>query len=530
MAVVYGGIMNLYRAFATVGGFTMASRVLGFVRDILMAAALGTGPVADAFFVAFRFPNLFRRLFGEGAFNAAFVPLFAKRLEGDGAPAAARFAADAMAGLALILMIVSALFMIAMPWAMVLLAPGFVADPEKYDLAVDLTQIAFPYLFCMSIVALLSGVLNSMHRYWAAAAAPILLNIVLISALLIAIASGEANLPGAGYILAGAVTVAGFAQLAMLWFAVRHTGFRIPLARPRWTPEMKRLVQLGVPGVISGGITQINIVIGTVIASLHAGAVSYLYYADRLYQLPLGIVGIAIGVVLLPELARQLRAGRIDDAMATQNRSLEFALVLTIPAAMALAIAAEPIISVLFERGAFAADDTANTAWALRAFAIGLPAFVLIKVFQPVFFAREDTKTPMLLALVNLIANVILSLALFYAFKAAGWRPHVGIAAATSIAGWLNALLLWVVLVRGGDFRWDQRLTRNLVVVTAASVAMGLGIWAALPILGPHLLSTAPFIERIAGLAGLVLGGAAIFFTIVVAAGVLRLSMLRRSV
>ncbi len=521
--------MNLYRAFATVGGLTMASRILGFVRDILMAAALGTGLVADAFFVAFRFPNLFRRLFGEGAFNAAFVPLFAKRLEGDSEPAAARFAADTMSGLALILIMLSAIFIVAMPWAMVVLAPGFVADQDKYNLAVDLTRIAFPYLFCMSIVALLSGVLNSLHRYWAAAAAPILLNVVLISALLIAIAFGEANRPGAGYILAIAVTIAGFAQLAMLWAAVRKAGFQILLTRPRWTPEMKRLVQLGIPGLISGGITQINIVVGTVIASLQAGAVSYLYYADRLYQLPLGIVGITIGVVLLPELARQLRAGRIDEAMATQNRSLEFALVLTIPAAIALAIAAEPIISVLFERGAFQAADTANTAWALRAFAVGLPAFVLIKVFQPAFFAREDTKTPMLLALVNLIANVVLSLALFYAFKAAGWRPHVGIAAATSIAGWLNAVLLWALLARGGDFHWDARLTRNLVIVTAASLAMGLVIWAALPHLGPYLVGTASITARIAGLAALVLGGAVIFFAIVTATGVLRLSMLRRA-
>jgi putative peptidoglycan lipid II flippase len=315
----------------------------------------------------------------------------------------------------------------------------------------------------------------------------------------------------------------------MLWLAVRHAGFSIPLSRPRWTPEMKRLVGLGIPGLISGGITQINIVVGTVIASLQAGAVSYLYYADRLYQLPLGIVGIAIGVVLLPELARQLRAGRIEQAMDTQNRSLEFALVLTIPAAIALAVAAEPIISVLFERGAFSAGDTANTAWALRAFAIGLPAFVLIKVFQPAFFAREDTKTPMYLALVNMVANVVLSLVLFYAFKAAGWMPHVGIAAATSIAGWLNALLLWSMLARAGDFNWDARLTRNLVIVTAASLAMGVGLLAVMPYLKPYLAAASPIYGRVAGLAALVIGGAAVFFAIVTATGVLRLSMLRRA-
>lgn len=521
--------MNLYRAFATVGGLTMASRLLGFVRDILIAAALGTGVVADAFFVAFRFPNLFRRLFGEGAFNAAFVPLFAKRLEADGEAEAQAFAGEAMSGLTFVLLVFSAIAIVAMPWLMVGLAPGFIGDPAKYDLAVDLTQIAFPYLLCMSLVALLSGVLNSMHRYWVAAAAPILLNVVLIAALLIAIGLGHASAPEAGYILAIGVTIAGLAQLAMLWIAVRRTGLTIRFAWPTYSPAMRRLVELGIPGLISGGITQINIVVGTIIASLQAGAVSYLYYADRLYQLPLGIVGIAIGVVLLPELARQLRAGNRAEVMDVQNRSLEFGLVLTIPAAIALAVAAEPIISVLFQRAAFTGDDAYNTAWALRAFAVGLPAFVLIKIFQPAFFAREDTKTPMRLALVNLIANVALSLALFYAFQRAGWLPHVGIAIATSIAGWLNALLLWALLVRGGEFEWDARLRRNVPIVIAAALAMGGGLWLALPTLAPHLAVDAALWQRIAALAALVAAGGAIFFAIVTATGVLRLSMIRRA-
>ncbi|MFY0615703.1 MAG: murein biosynthesis integral membrane protein MurJ [Hyphomicrobiaceae bacterium] len=521
--------MNLYRAFATVGGLTMASRLLGFVRDILIAAALGTGFVADAFFVAFRFPNLFRRLFGEGAFNAAFVPLFAKRLESNGEEDACTFASEAMSGLALVLVVLSLLAVLTMPWLMVGLAPGFVDDPTKYALAVNLTQIAFPYLLCMSIVALLSGVLNSVHRYWAAAAAPILLNIVLISALLLAIVLGYANAPSAGYILAVGVAFAGLAQLAMLWIAVCRAGLSIRLRRPKYSPAMKRLVELGIPGLISGGITQINIVVGTVIASLQAGAVSYLYYADRLYQLPLGIVGIAIGVVLLPELSRQLRAGNRSAVMDSQNRSLEFALVLTIPAAIALAVAAEPIIAVLFQRAAFSAADTANTAWALRAFAVGLPAFVLIKVFQPAFFAREDTKTPMRLALVNMLVNVALSLVLFYAFKRAGWMPHVGIAMATSIAGWLNALLLWMTLARSNDFEWDVRLRRSVPIVIIASLAMGLALWYAMPYLSQYLAVDAPLWSRIVGLAALVLGGAVVFFSIVAATGVLRLSMIRRA-
>ena len=278
--------MKLYRAFATVGGLTMISRALGFARDILIAAALGTGFVADAFFVAFRFPNLFRRLFGEGAFNAAFVPLFAKRLEGEGDEVAANFASEALSGLTTVLLLFSALAMLAMPWLMIVLAPGFAATPDKFDLAVSLTQIAFPYLLCMSLVALLSGVLNTYNRFWAAAAAPILLNIALISAIMIAIALGYSGRPEAGYTLALGVFVAGFAQLAMLWWAVRRAGIRLSFGWPRYGEGMRRLVTLGIPGVISGGITQINIVVGTIIASLQAGAVSFLYYADRLYQLP----------------------------------------------------------------------------------------------------------------------------------------------------------------------------------------------------------------------------------------------------
>ncbi len=521
--------MRLYRAFATVGGLTLVSRLLGFGRDILMAAALGTGPVADAFFVAFRFPNLFRRLFGEGAFNAAFVPLFARRLEESDELEAARFASSALSGLTLVLIVLSMLLMIAMPWVMVALAPGFVDDPQKYNLAVDLTQITFPYLLCMSIVALLSGVLNSVHRYWAAAAAPVLLNIVLISALLVIITFGYASAPGAGYILAGGVTIAGLAQLAMLWIAIKRAGLNIRFTRPVWSSDMKRLVELGIPGLISGGITQINIVIGTIIASLQAGAVSFLYYADRLYQLPLGIVGIAIGVVLLPELARQLRSGHGALVLDTQNRALEFALVLTVPAAIALAVAAEPIISVLFQRAAFTASDTAATAAALRAFAIGLPAFVLIKVFQPAYFAREDTRTPMRFAFVNLVVNVVLSLGLFWAFKRAGYMPHIGIALATSIAGWLNAFLLWGGLARREDFVFDARLSRSLFFVLAASAAMGVGLWTALPHLDPHLAYGQPLWHRIAALGALVVGGALVFFAVVTATGVLKLSMLRRA-
>ncbi len=472
--------MKLYRAFATVGGLTMVSRVFGFIRDVMTAAVLGTGPVADAFFVAFRFPNLFRRLFAEGAFNSAFVPLFAKRLEGEDQSAARRFAEEALAGLLFVLLLLTAIAELAMPWLMYALAPGFSADPAKFDLAVLLTQITFPYLLCISLVALLSGILNSLGRFSMAAAAPILLNVVLIGALLVAAALGFNNSPGSGIVLAWGVAVAGLVQLAALWIAVRRAGLHLRFVRPVLSADMKRLITLGIPGVISGGVTQLNIAVGTIIASLQAGAISYLYYADRLYQLPLSIVGVAIGVVLLPDLARSLRAGDHRSVMDNQNRSIEFALLLTLPAAVALAVSAEPIIRVLFERGAFTASDTLSTAAALAAFAIGLPAFVLIKVLQPAYFAREDTRTPMRFAVWNMLLNVAGSVGLFFLFSALGLMPHVGIALATSLSGWVNAYLLWSELTTRGHFESDKRLKANTLAMIGASVAMGVLVWALL--------------------------------------------------
>jgi putative peptidoglycan lipid II flippase len=387
--------MRLYRSFATVGGLTLLSRVFGFLRDILIAATLGSGAVADAFFVAFRFPNLFRRLFAEGAFNAAFVPLFAKRLEGEGREAARAFAEEAMSGLVFIVLAITIVAELAMPVLMYGLAPGFIGTSEKFDLAVLLTRITMPYLLCMSLVALLSGVLNSFGKFVESSAVSIVLNLTMMAATLIAMALGLQNDPRAGVIQAWGVFVAGLLQLLLLVDGVRRNNIMPKLRWPRMTEGLRRLIQLGIPGVIAGGVTQINIVIGTVIASLQNGAVSYLYYADRIYELPLAIVGIAIGVVLLPSVARHLRAENHEAVMESQNRSLEFAMLLTVPAAVALAVVPGPIVAGLFERGAFTAADTPPTAYALGIFALGLPSFVMIKVFSPAYFAREDTKTPM---------------------------------------------------------------------------------------------------------------------------------------
>lgn len=519
--------MAMYKSFLTVGGLTLVSRMLGFARDILIAAVLGTGAVADAFFVAFRLPNLFRRLFAEGAFNSAFVPLFAKTLEGEGRPAAKRFAEDALAGLTYVLLLLSAVAMGGMPWLMMVLAPGYMQDPQKFDMSVLFGQIAFPYLICMSLMALYAGVLSSLGKYAAAAAAQIMLNVVLTLAIGLAYLMGLANSPEAGLVLSIAVTVAGVVQLGMIALDAARSGMVLGPRWPRLTADMKRLVALGVPALIAGGVTQINIVVGTAIASLQAGAVSYLYYADRLYQLPLGIVGIAIGVVLLSDVSRQLQAGNLAAVAESQNRGIEFAMLVTLPAAVALAVVPGPIIGVLFERGAFTPADTPPTAWALAAFAAGLPSFVLARVLSPVYFAREDTKTPMKFAIINMALNVALSLALFFAFKALGLMPHVGIAIATTVAGWVNALQLWLTLWRRGDFVADRQLARTLPLIVLSSILMGAVLWGVAGLLQPHLASGQPLLVRVAALGALVTAGLASYAIFVFGTGVYRVSDVR---
>ncbi len=486
--------MAQLRSFATVGGLTGVSRVLGFLRDILIAATLGTGPVADAFFVAFRLPNLFRRLFGEGAFNAAFVPLFARRLEQEGEAAAKRFAEQALSVLLSALLALTVLAMAFMPWVMLVLAPGFTEEPEKFDLAVELSRITFPYLLFMALTALLSGLLNALYRFAAAAAAPILLNLFFIAALLLIVPGAERP----GLVLAWTVAAAGCGQFLLLLAAAARAGMPLRLPRPRLNPAMRRLWGLMVPGLLSAGALQINIMVGTIIASLQAGAVSYLYYADRVYQLPLGLIGIAIGVVLLPELTRKLRGGAEAAAMTSLNRGLELALLLTLPATAALLVIPWPITVTLFERGVFDRAASDATAAALAAFALGLPAYVLVKVLQPAFFAREDTLRPFHISLAAVIANVALSLALFWQLG------HVGIALATSVAAWLQATLLAIVLRRRGQIEIDARNRRRLPRMLLASALMGAAVWgASLGLLGWFDGSAALQVAALAALVGL---------------------------
>jgi putative peptidoglycan lipid II flippase len=518
--------MKLYRAFATVGGLTMVSRVLGFMRDILIAALLGSGAVADAFFVAFRFPNLFRRLFGEGAFNSAFVPLFAKRLEGDGREAARAFAEEALAGLVFVLILLTAVAEIAMPFLMLGLAPGFNANPDKFDLAVLLTRITMPYLLCMSVVALLSGVLNSVGKFVESSAVSIVLNLTMMAATLAAIGMGLSNEPMAGVVQAWGVFAAGILQLVLLIDGARRNGLSLRLRRPRMTEGVRRLIALGIPGVVAGGVTQLNIAIGTVIASMQNGAVSHLYYADRIYELPLAIVGIAIGVVLLPDVSRHLRAGNHAAVMDSQNRSLEFSMMLTVPAAVALAVIPSPIVQTLFQRGAFTAADVAPTAYALAIFALGLPSFVLIKVLSPAYFAREDTRTPMRYAVISLTANTLGSIGLFFLFRSMGLMPHLGIAVATTLGGWLNAGLLYVTLIGRGHLALDARFASALRAILVSSLAMGAAIWLVSAYFA-DMFAAPGVLPRTAALGAVVGAGLAVYAIAILATGALELRQLR---
>ncbi|MFC3704224.1 murein biosynthesis integral membrane protein MurJ [Devosia honganensis] len=517
-----GGGMSLFRNFVSVGSLTLMSRVAGFVRDALMAAVLGTGPAADAFFAAFRFPNLFRRLFAEGAFNTAFVPMFSGALEQAGEAGAKLLAARIMSWLVAMLVLVTVLAEIFMPQIMLAFVPGFVDDREKFDLTVLLTRIMFPYLACMSVMAAYGAILNTLGRFFAAAFAPVLLNLVTI-AMLVPLAVFFVQEPESATIWVALATLAGgVAQLVLVWAAIERAGFRPAFRLPRLDPEVRRFWALAVPAILAGGITQINIFVGTIIASGADNAISVLAYADRLYQLPLGIIGIAIGTVLLPELSRHLKGGREREAGASQEQALFVAMLLTVPAAVALMTLAEPIVRVLFERGAFGALATTQTAQALIGFSAGLPAFVLIRVLQPGFFAREDTLTPTLFAGISVVANIGLSLWLFPQLF------HVGIAIATAASSWLNVLLLGATLARRGHFALAWPQWRAQLAILAISLAMGAALFLLAGRGAAHLAADAPLWRQAGTLAALVLFGLALYFTLIHVSGTQRLGQLLR--
>jgi len=604
------GFAQMLRSLMTVSGFTLMSRILGFLRDILIGR-LGTSVVADAFFTAFRFPNMFRRIFGEGAFNSAFVPLFGKRVTTDGRYAAMQFANNAFSVLFLVLGVLTLIAIPVMAAIMLAVVPGFLAqfdetlteepkefrvalrgarevyfeagsgakvedlrviergspemgkifqetfggetqavgathevtsilgqaiedrdlrkegetateararfydesswkfgddglltiplpknhqfaviegkvagegglkiyrnDPGTFDLTVKLSKITFVYLLCMALVAHLSGVLTTLKKFAAPAFAPVLLNIVFIIGLVAVVRFTEAK----GEALAWCVAVAGFVQLGVLWWVCLRAGLPVALKKPVLDDEVKRLLMLMGPGVIAAGIQQINLLIGGIIASFQQGAISFLYYSDRVYQLPLGMIGIAFGMVLLPEITRLLKSGKEGEASQTMVSGLELAMIVTVPAAIALMVIPKEIMSVLFERGDFTAEDSVQTGRALAAFAVGLPGYVLIKVLQPGYFAREDTKSPMWMAGITVLVNIVVSLLLFPLLG------HVGIAFATSVAAWVNVALLWWGLK--GFVHLERSNWRKLGGMVLASVMMAIVLLIARPMLSSWL-------------------------------------------
>ncbi|HTZ69882.1 MAG TPA: murein biosynthesis integral membrane protein MurJ [Acetobacteraceae bacterium] len=495
----------------TVGAWTAASRVTGFARDMLIAALLGAGPVADAFFVASRLPNLFRRLFGEGAFNAAFVPVFSGLLTTEGEDVARGFAEEAAAVLAFWLLILTILGEIFMPSILHVIAAGFARDPAKFTLTVTLSRIAFPYLVLICLTALLSGVLNALDRFVAAAAAPLLYNAFSIAAML----ALWHVLPTAGHALALGISASGVAQLGLLYWAVARAGMRLHLPRPRLTPRMRLLLRRMAPGLVGAGVTQLNLTMDTFIGSLlPAGSVSLLYYADRVNQLPLGILGTAVGTALLPLLSRQVSSGQDEAAFESQNRAIEMALVLTLPAAAALAILADPIMQVLFARGAFTHHAASLSAQSLAAYASGLPAFVLVKVLAPNFFARGDTSTPVKLGMLVLVLNFCLNLALMGPLK------HVGPPLATSVAAWVNVSMLSVMLVRRRYMRPDRKLVGSLTRMVAAAALMAGALLGSRMALIAHSGHHVPVVV----LATLVTVGLGVYATLAQVLGVLDIS------
>ncbi len=510
--------IRLMAGFFTVGIWTLLSRVLGFVRDIMIAAFLGTGPVAEAFLIAFSLPNLFRRFFAEGAFNMAFVPMFSKKLEGD--DDAHRFAQDAFVGLAGILTLFTIIGVILMPALVTMMASGYIGS-ARFDLAVYYGRIAFPYILFISLSALLSGVLNATGRFAAAAAAPVLLNIIFVAALVISYLSGWRAELQIGRTLAYAVPVAGIAQMMLVWVAAKRAGFALMPGWPKLTPDLKRLAIIAGPAALAGGVVQINLLVGRQVASFFDGAVAWLNYADRLYQLPLGVVGIAIGVVLLPDLSRRLRGGDVAGGKDAFNRACELSLALTIPAAVALMVIPLPLVSVLYERGAFSASDSTNTALAVAIYGLGLPAFVMQKALQPLFFAREDTKRPFYYALVALALNAALAI---------GLSPFIGFIAAavgTSLTGWATVLLLWRGSRQMGDAaQFDPRFRQRLGRIILAALGMGGILWGAGVVMTP-LFTMATI--RYAALALLVGIGIGSYFAIGQLIGAFKITEFRRA-
>ena len=501
--------MNLLKAGGTIGGLTMVSRILGFVREMIFSRVMGAGMAADAFALAFLIPNLFRRLFGEGAFSQGFVPLFSQRMSGEGGiDEAKRFAEEVLAVFLPLLMAITIVFEIAMPAFTWVIASGWRGDPEKFALATELTRITFPYLVFISLVSLFSGILNSLTRFTAAAFAPALLNLALIVALLMAPEGG----PATARAMALAVIAGGILQLALCWGATVRAGIKLRLIPPRMTPRVKELLILIIPATLGGGLYYVSQLFYAYFAtSLPEGSLVYLGFADRLNQLPLAIIGSALGTAILPAISRHLGQDDPAGAAKLQGQATELAMLLTLPAAVALAVSAGPIVAALFQGGRFSAEDARTTGLVLSIIVGGLPAYVMIKVLAPGFYARKDMKTPVLVAFIALVLGVSANFVLI---------PLIGIAAlatTTAVSAWVNATVLYVLLVRRGHFRFEAWLVSRLVRQLVAAAAMAGSLYAVQLLLAGRFAGSAG--DRLFGVAALVAVGGAVYFGLAWAIG-----------
>jgi putative peptidoglycan lipid II flippase len=496
--------MNLWKATGTIGGLTLVSRILGFAREMIFARVMGAGMAADAFALAFLIPNLFRRLFGEGAFSQGFVPLFSQRLHGEGGmEEARRFAEEVQAVFLPLLLAITLIFVIFMPAFVTLIGSGWRDEPTKFAFAVELSQITFPYMLLISMVSLFSGVLNSLTRFTAAAFAPALLNLALIGALILVPDGGQETARA----MAWGVIAGGLLQVGLTWAAMRRAGVRLALHAPRMTPRVKELLILILPATLGGGIYYVSQLFYAYFATrLPEGSLVYLGFSDRLNQLPLAIIGSALGTAILPTISRFVGEGDGAGAARVQAQATELAMLLTFPAAIALAVTAGPIVAALFQGGRFTAEDAATTALVLSIVVSGLPAYVMIKVLTPGFYARKDMKTPVIIAAVSLAVGVTLNFVLI---------PVMGIAAlafTTALAAWLNAIVLYVLLRARGHFRFEPWLWGRLARQLLAAAAMAAALWLVREQLDPFFSGSAG--RRLIGVAALVSTGGLVYFAV----------------
>ncbi len=510
--------MNLVRSIATIGGFTMGSRIFGFVREILMARFLGASFVADAFVLALKFPSIFRKILAEGAFNAAFVPMISGILATKGKEEARQFAEEILMVLLVILLILVGVVEIFMPEILAVVAHGFSKTPERFELAVQFTRITFPFIFFMSLTALYSGILNSLDKFAAVASSPMVGNIVIIAMVYLLTGFG---LTTHGYAFSFGVLACGIVQF--LWVLIPSFKNHIVLnfSRPQFTSRVKKFFKLLMPALAGSGVVQISLLLDLLIATfLPAGGVSFIHYADRLVQLPISILGTAVGTALLPLLSKQIRAQEYEKAEQSQNLALEYSLLLTFPAMIGLILLAKPLIHVLFEHGHFSSYATMQTAYVLMALAMGLPAYILIKVFSSTFFARENTFIPFVAAAIGIMTNLVLALCLVRSYG------HVGIGIATAVSSWINVAFLVYKLQQRKQFHLNDRIKHFIPRMLIASGLTSITLFALRSLVEPLLQGTKS--DKILALIYLVGGGIISFIAFAQITGALNLIEARK--